>query len=82
MDDWRLQGQDRYLTGAIVQRRRYSPPRPSWDHDHCEFCGAKFMDADLPDVLREGYATVDEYHWICDTCFADFRERFGWTLIP
>jgi hypothetical protein len=38
------------------------------------------MDADLPDALREGYATSDGYRWICDRCFEDFRARFGWSL--
>jgi len=31
-----------------------------------------------PDVLTEGYSTEDGYRWICKTCFADFRDRFGW----
>ena len=78
--DWRLQGQESYLQGATLHRRSYSSPRPGWDHDHCEFCSAKFMDADLPDVLREGYATSDGSRWICNTCFVDFRARFRWSL--
>ncbi len=78
--DWRLQGQESYLQGAALRRRPYSPSRPGWDHDHCEFCSVKFMDANLPDVVREGYVTSDGYRWICDTCFEDFRARFGWSL--
>jgi predicted Fe-S protein YdhL (DUF1289 family) len=31
-------------------------------------------------VLHEGYCTQDEYHWICDQCFKDFKERFHWTV--
>ena len=77
--DWRMQGQEAYLRGATLRRRRYSARRPDWDHDHCEFCGAKFMDADFPGVLREGYVTADGYRWICDTCFHDFRARFEWS---
>lgn len=78
--DWRLQGQGAFLSGVVLQRRRYAQPRPDWDHDHCEFCGVKFMNVDSVDVVREGYATLDGYHWICDTCFGDFRKRFGWTV--
>jgi hypothetical protein len=78
--DWRLQGQERYLHGVTLRRKRYSPPRPGWDHDHCEFCSVKFMATDHPGVVREGYATLDDYRWICERCFADFRARFGWTL--
>jgi hypothetical protein len=31
-----------------------------------------------PSTLTEGYSTDDCYRWVCDTCLADFRERFGW----
>jgi hypothetical protein len=81
-DDWRLQGQERYLTGVTLVRRGYRkyPENPEWDHDHCEFCSAKFMVGDQPDFLHEGYCTEDEYRWICETCVADFKDRFGWAL--
>ena len=78
-DDWRLTGQERYLQGAAFRWQRYASPRPDWDHDHCEFCRAKFMEADGPGVLREGYATA-EGRWVCAACFADFRGRFGWRV--
>jgi len=34
-------------------------------------------------VMEEGYASKDlngNDIWICDECFRDFRERFGWKL--
>ena len=81
--DWRLQGQDRYLTRARLVFRPYRRhgESPDWDHDHCEFCFAKFMVEDTPDVLHEGYCTPDERRWICPTCFRDFREQFMWELV-
>ena len=81
--DWRLQGQERYLARAQLVRRTYRPPRTSvdWDHDHCEFCGTKFMVEDVADVLHEGYCTLDEYRWICETCFSDFRAQFLWEVV-
>ena len=46
------------------------------------FAEAKFMDRDdVPDVLREGYMTNDEYRWVCSNCAADFANRFKLTLI-
>jgi hypothetical protein len=83
-EDWRLQGQEVYLTGAELCRRPYRryPKNPSWDHDHCEFCWAKFMVEDHPETLHEGYSTLDEYRWICDQCFNDFREMFQWRVVP
>ena len=42
--DWRLQGQERQLQGAVLLHRRYHRRSPTSDHDHCEFCWAKFME--------------------------------------
>ena len=65
--DWRLRGQEQYLHGATLLRTRYKAWSEDWEHDHCEFCWAKFMDpgfspehaqfiAAHPEVLTEGYA--------------------------
>ena len=81
-NDWRLQGQERYLSGETLHWRTWHETRPGWDHDHCEFCWAKFTDSDkVPDALHEGYATDDEYRWICATCAKDFASRFDFKLI-
>jgi len=96
-DDWRLHGQERYLAGATLVRKRYRVYSETWEHDHCEFCTAKFMDADFspehrkfieehPEVLTEGYTTTAEHpkgadhYWICEPCFGDFEDSFGWTI--
>jgi len=81
--DLRLRGQENYLAGVTLVRRPYRryAAKPKWDHDHCAFCWAKFMVEDHPDVLHEGYATLDDYHWICERCFKDFRELFRWTVV-
>jgi hypothetical protein len=79
--DWRLQGQERYLQGAALEKLSYSPSHQDWDHDHCEFCGAKFAGKDTLDAAHEGFTTSDRCRWICSTCFGDFRVRFGWSLI-
>ena len=65
-------------------------PRREWDHDHCEFCWAKFEAAarvaDLqppdPSILTEGYVTVEgdgALKWICERCFEDFKDEFHWS---
>jgi hypothetical protein len=81
-NDWRLNGQEEYLQGVALTKRQYHSPlnNPEWDHDHCEFCNAKFMVEDAPDVLHDGYCTEDEYYWICSQCFADFWQYFEWTV--
>jgi hypothetical protein len=82
--DWRLRGQEQYLQGVTLVRRKYRryAENPDWEHDHCEFCSAKFMVEDHAAALHEGYATLDDYHWICATCFEAFRESFSWSLVP
>lgn len=79
-DDWRLTNQEKYLLGCSWTWKRYRAPRPEWDHDHCAFCWAKLSEPGGAGELHEGYSTSDDRHWLCATCFADFRERFGWTL--
>jgi phage terminase large subunit-like protein len=79
-NDWRLTGQEKYLKGVTLSRRPYSRIREGWDHDHCAFCWAKFMETGPPDTLTEGYTTEDNYHWICIQCFEDFQEMFGWAV--
>src|SRR6266568_4056622 len=67
-DDWRLQGQERYLTEIVLRWRTWSSPRADWDHDHCEFCWCHFGDHvfdDDPDTQLAGYASEDGKHWIC-----------------
>jgi hypothetical protein len=87
-DDWRLQGQEKYLSGVRLVWKQYREWSPSHEHDHCSFCWAKFMDRDdVTDVLREGYAAQgagpqgqDDYHWVCANCVRDFSDRFRWTV--
>lgn len=78
-DDWRRQGQERYLKGKNFRLKEYRPYREGWDHDHCEFCWKNFSlnEADLSD----GYATEDGYRWICTQCFSDFRDEFQLEIV-
>ena len=83
-DDWRLNNQEKYLMGVTLVRSLYRqyPYNPEWDHDHCEFCFTKFsLDTRIEDALQAGYTTTDEYRWICQTCFEDFKEMFKWKVI-
>ena len=85
-EDWRLSGREdelkKFLYGITLYRRKYKRYSETWDHDHCEFCWEKFTQPDLiPEALHEGYATPDNYHWICESCFNDFRDKFAWILV-
>jgi hypothetical protein len=78
-EDWRLQRQERYLKGATLFLKQYTDRKTKTDHDHCEFCWKKFSDT-IPDALRVGYTTADDYRWICRQCFEDFKEMFQFKL--
>jgi hypothetical protein len=67
IDDWRRHGQEKYLFKRVFSHCDYHQYRPGWDHDHCEFCGAKFSVAS--EDLHHGYVTDDDYYWICEECF-------------
>jgi phage terminase large subunit-like protein len=79
-NDWRLNGQEKYLNGAVLSWKKYTKYREGWDHDHCEFCRAKFMEQPGPEILTEGFATPDNYRWICKSCFEDFKDMFQWQI--
>jgi hypothetical protein len=65
-NDWRRRGQEKHLRGARLAWRRYQAMSAQWEHEHCEFCWAKFLDANYspahrvllesdPEVLAGGY---------------------------
>lgn len=78
MSDWRRMGQEKYLMGVLLVKKGYRKYREEWDHDHCEFCMTKF--SERPGDLNEGYTTEDEYRWICEKCYEDFKEQFHWSV--
>ena len=78
MSDWRLQGQEKYLAGVLLLKKRYTKHRADWEHDHCEFCMRKF--SERSGDLNDGYVTEDGYRWICGDCYRDFKEKFQWAL--
>jgi hypothetical protein len=57
--------------------------RPGWDHDHCAFCQADFAAVKTDHVcFTAGYVTADDnYTWICQSCFEDFKAEFQWHVI-
>ena len=78
-DDWRFRGQDEYLLNVRLVFSQYKRHSEPWDHDHCEFCGIKFSEHEGD--LHKGYSTLDQKWWICEECFKDFKDNFGWLVI-
>ena len=81
--DWRLMGQESWLSGRPLRWAEWFSYRPGWDHDHCAFCSSEIAATKSDHVdFTAGYVTADDnYTWVCEPCFADFRDRFGWTVV-
>jgi len=77
--DWRIDLAG-HTKGATLTRKTYVRYSEEWDHDHCEACTKTFSET-IPGALREGYATSDNYRWICPDCFNDLKEQMGWKLV-
>lgn len=80
-DDWRLAVQKDYLLDGQLVWQRWVQQTPNWDHDHCAFCWAKFMEREGPEFLHEGYYLEAENHWVCVTCARDFASRFRFSFV-
>ena len=46
-------------------------------HAHCELCTEEIN----TEKAMECYCTEDYCIWICEKCFADFKDKFNWTII-
>ena len=45
--DWRLLWQEDYLMNAVLKYvKEFKKHSEKWDHEHCDFCRAKFMEGD------------------------------------
>ena len=75
VDEWREQGQEKYLSGIVFKLKPYTSLREDSDHDHCEFCGAKFSNK-LMGALHQGYVSLDGYRWVCEECMKDFKVKY------
>lgn len=74
------------LKGASVYWR-CADDEIAWDVDKCIFCLTAFTVEDCPDTRQQGfhagYVTRQEIpRWICELCFEDFKDYFGWEVVP
>ena len=77
-NDWRLHGQESFLMGVTMVHQPWKPSDPQNDHDHCEFCWARF--SRYAADLHVGYSTEDRCRWVCEQCFHDFQRKFSWRV--
>ena len=78
-NDWRLQGQEKYLKNETLFYKQYADRKAETDHDHCEFCGTRFSNT-ISEDLKVGYTTKGDYRWICSQCFDDFKQMFSFKI--
>ena len=82
-DDWRLRGQEEYMQGMQFTYKSFVSGSDNGEHEHCEFCWHKFMEQQegMEDCSSVGYCSVDRKYWVCEECFEDFKEEFGWKKV-
>ena len=68
------------MSKAVFRYSRYTPLSKQWDHEHCEFCWDKFAVDSERKCLASGYVTLDGKHWVCESCFIDFRVALGFSV--
>lgn len=76
-----LQEKEKYLKNARLQWADYKMPKPTWDHDHCEFCWEKFMEGGQGGTKASGYRLESEDVWVCKECFHKYQSRYNWTSV-
>lgn len=72
---WRFTGQESYLLftkgkGIIPMEYINNLEKPELFHEHCSFCWDKVEE----NQDKKHYCTLDNYHWICNDCYNDFKE--------
>ncbi|MFZ5476766.1 MAG: hypothetical protein ACOZNI_08330 [Myxococcota bacterium] len=43
-------------------------------------CSTKLAPDGMPDAIHDGWSTEGGYHWVCPSCFEDFRASFAWSV--
>jgi hypothetical protein len=65
---------------VVLINRKYTRDSETWDHDHCDVCGQKFIEKPGPDAIDHGFSTVDAYNWICEACVGKYSSMATWIL--
>lgn len=59
----------------VLSKHPFEDYKDGWEHEHCEFCSDR-----IDKNTSSAYSTNDNYHWICETCYNDFKEMFEWIV--
>ena len=78
MGDWRLVNQEKYLKNKTIVKAVFYESNDC-DHTHCAFCWEKF--SRHAGSINHGYRVINGPWWICEKCYNDFKDRFGWKLV-
>jgi hypothetical protein len=59
-DDWRRTGQEEFLLDATLTWNNYQALSAEWEHEHCEFCFHKFLDAHYSSLHADALASAPD----------------------
>jgi hypothetical protein len=94
-EDWRLRGQEEYLTGVALVWHDWSAPPPgrAWRLEDGSVMQSRQPEAAPPSGAVEEVTPREWDHDHCDVCWAKFmdssagytpaprHERFGWSVV-
>jgi hypothetical protein len=60
-------GQESYLKGVPLRLVEIRATSKEWDHEHCEFFWAKFIDPTYPDRFLEGEQAEAYRKWLAES---------------
>ena len=63
-----------YLHNIVLSEKEYTRELPA--HDHCELCWARFSRHSTDH--HNGYYDPGSNSWICNDCFRELVNLFGW----
>lgn len=70
-----------FLKGITLEWKKYKQDSPQWDHEHCEFCGGKFMEEVDGKIFNAGWTDETENHWICSGCFDEKKDTYQFKVL-
>lgn len=81
-NDWRLDiaQEPSFYEKFTWELKKWTQTRSNWDHDHCDFCGTEISNIINDEIQNIGWTNDDEYYWICETCFDDFKDLYQWKI--
>ena len=66
-----------YLHHKVLKKVQFGLPYSHSDHEHCAHCWAKI--SNFEGDYHYGYFEPISTDWICEECFYEYKDLYGWS---